>query len=103
MLAISRFQVPTDRTAEFTVRAQAAVDFFTGCRGCEGVDLLQNLDEPELWTITSRWVDVGSYRRSFNGYQAKLVLVSLLSEAIDEPTAYATPEEVGQNLPRGER
>ncbi|MGC4153682.1 MAG: antibiotic biosynthesis monooxygenase [Propionicimonas sp.] len=100
MFAISRFDVPEERTADFRVRAEAAVAFFTGCRGCEGAWLLQNLDEPTLWTVTSKWADVGSYRRSFNGYEAKLVLVSLLSEAIDEPSAYATPDEVGENLPR---
>ncbi len=100
MFAISRFNVPEDRTSDFRVRAEAAVAFFSGCRGCEGAWLLRNLDEPALWTITSKWADVGSYRRSFNGYEAKLVLVSLLSEAIDEPSAYATPDEVGENLPR---
>jgi len=31
------------------------------------------------------------------------VLVSLLSEAIDEPSAYAAPAEVGENLPRSVR
>ena len=100
MFAISRFHVPEERFADFRARAESAVEFFTGCRGCEGAWLLQNLDEPTLWTITSRWADVGSYRRSFIGYEAKLVLVSLLSEAIDEPSAYATPDEVGENLPR---
>lgn len=100
VLAISRFEVPPERAADFRARAEAAVGFFAGCRGCEGAWLLRNLDEPELWTITSKWADVGSYRRSFNGYEAKLVLVPLLSEAIDEPSAYATPEEVGENLPR---
>lgn len=100
MLAISRFQVSDERTADFRARAEAAVAFFAGCRGCQDVWLLQNLDEPTLWTITSKWADVGSYRRSFNGYEAKMVLVQLLSEAIDEPSAYATPDEVGENFPR---
>ena len=99
MLAISRFRVTPDRAAGFVERARAATAFFASRPGCVAVDL-QNLDDPQLWTITSRWVDVGSYRRSFNGYEAKLVLVSLLSEAIDEPSAYADPSEVGENLPR---
>ena len=103
MLAISRFRVPADRADGFVARARAAADFFASCRGCLAVDLLQNLDDPELWTITSRWADVGSYRRSFNGYEAKLALVPLLSEAIDEPSAYAAPSEVGENRPRSIR
>ncbi|MEA5118010.1 MAG: antibiotic biosynthesis monooxygenase family protein [Propionicimonas sp.] len=100
MLAISRFRVQEEAIAGFAERARTAVAYFASCPGCEQVDLLRNLDDPELWTITSRWVDVGSYRRSFNGYEAKLVLVPLLSEAIDEPSAYATADEVGENLPR---
>jgi quinol monooxygenase YgiN len=101
MLAISRFQVTPERVPDFTTRARAAVDFFATRTGCLQAELLRNLDDPGLWTITTRWVDVGSYRRSFNGYDAKVVLVPLLSEAIDEPSAYDDPADVGENLPRG--
>ncbi|MFZ1411504.1 MAG: antibiotic biosynthesis monooxygenase family protein [Micropruina sp.] len=100
MLAISRFQVVPERTDDFVARAQVAVDFMSARDGCQGVDFLRNLDDPDLWTITSRWVNVGSYRRAFNGFEAKMILVSLLSEAIDEPSAYDLPEAVGENLPR---
>lgn len=101
MLAISRFRVPEADTPSFLASARAAASFFGGCAGCSGADLLRNLDDPELWTLTTRWVNVGAYRRAFNGNQAKLVLVPLLSRAIDEPGAYAEPDEVGENRPRG--
>jgi quinol monooxygenase YgiN len=101
MLAISRFQVTPERVPDFTLRAEAAVAFFTSRPGCLQAELLRNLDDPGLWTITTRWADVGSYRRSFNGYDAKVVLVPLLSEAIDEPSAYDDPADVGENRPRG--
>ena len=100
MLAISRFRVTEPTTAGFETRARAAADFFRGCDGCLSSELLRNLDDPELWTITSRWRNVGSYRRAFGGFEAKMVLVPLLSEAIDEPSAYDAPEDVGENLPR---
>lgn len=93
--------MPEPMSGDFQRRAEEAVGFFRGRIGCESAELLRNLDEPDLWTITTRWVDIGSYRRSFNGYDAKMVLVPLLSEAIDEPSAYASPELVGENLPRG--
>jgi quinol monooxygenase YgiN len=99
MFAISRFRV-SGNAGSFRERAEAAAQFFRGRDGCMGADLLQNLDEPELWTIVSRWENVGSYRRAFSGYDAKMVLVPLLSEAIDEPSAYDDPDEVGINLPR---
>jgi hypothetical protein len=99
-LAISRFRVPGDPSG-FRLQAGAVVQQFAASRGSEGAELVQNLDDPELWAIVSRWADVGSYRRAFNGTPAKMVLVPLLSLAIDEPSAYAMPSDVGENRPRG--
>ncbi|WP_231979100.1 hypothetical protein [Tessaracoccus coleopterorum] len=61
---------------------------------------MRNLDDPDLWAIVGHWESVGAYRRSFNGYEAKMLLTPLLSMAIDEPSAYLPPDEVGSNLPR---
>ena len=99
-MAISRFRVPGD-AGGFVAAARAVVARFSASAGCTEARLVQNLDEPELWAIVSSWVDVGSYRRAFNGTEAKLVLVPLLSLAIDEPSAYAEPSAVGENRPRG--
>ncbi len=100
MMAISRFRVPGDASV-FRSGAEAVVARFAASGGCEGAEVVQNLDDPELWAIVSRWADVGSYRRAFNGTDAKLVLIPLLSLAIDEPSAYAEPASVGENRPRG--
>lgn len=100
MLAFSRFRVAPDAEASFLARAGAAVEFFRTRAGNRSAELVLNLDEADLWAIVSVWDDVGSYRRSFNGYDAKVVLVPLLSEAIDEPSAYDDPDEVGANVPR---
>ena len=48
----------------------------------------RNLDDPELWLLTTRWENVGSYRRALSSYDVKIVAVPLLSQAIDEPSAY---------------
>ena len=101
MIAISRFRVPAGDLG-FRDAAEAAVARFAGSTGCLGADLVRNLDEPELWAIVSRWADVGWYRRAFNGTEAKLVLVPLLSRAIDEPSAWAEPSSVGENVPRSQ-
>lgn len=100
MLAFSRFRVPPDAEASFVGRAEAAVAFFATRAGNRSAELVRNLDEPDLWAIATSWENVGSYRRAFNGYEAKIVLVQLLSEAIDEPSAYDSPDEVGANIPR---
>ncbi|MDO5678022.1 MAG: antibiotic biosynthesis monooxygenase family protein [Propionibacteriaceae bacterium] len=97
MLAISRFSQPGPT---FRAEAEAAVEWWVQRPGCLGIDLVQNLDDPELWAIVSRWESVGAYRRSFNGYDAKMILTPLLSRAIDEPSAFLPPEELGVNIPR---
>ncbi|MFT4218231.1 MAG: antibiotic biosynthesis monooxygenase family protein [Micropruina sp.] len=100
MLALNRFRVRPGDEDDFVRLAEAAVEFMASRDGAESVELVQNLDEPDLWAIVGRWANVGSYRRAFNGYEAKVVLVPLLSQAIDEPGAYDRPVDVGENLPR---
>ena len=69
--------------------------------GGRGPTLVRNLDEPDLWAIQTTWENVGSYRRAYNGYEAKMILTPLLSRAVDEPSAYLPIDEVGDNRPRG--
>ena len=52
----------------------------------------RNLDEPDLWLLTTTWTNVGSYRRALSSYDVKVAAVPLLSQAIDEPSAYETTE-----------
>ncbi|AQP46907.1 antibiotic biosynthesis monooxygenase [Tessaracoccus aquimaris] len=97
MLAISRFR--TDDPG-FEDMARPVVDWWAARPGCLGIDLVRNLDDPALWAMVGRWDNVGAYRRSFNGYEAKMLLTPLLSRAIDEPSAYLPPTELGDNQPR---
>ena len=94
MIAISRFTVPDDRADEFLAHAEAAVAVFATADGYLTADIARNLDEPTLWSITTRWRNVGSYRRALGSYEAKMTVVPLLSLAIDEPSAYASPDEL---------
>lgn len=97
LVAISRF---ADVGAEFETQARTVAEFWRSRPGCVSVELVQNLDQPSLWALVSRWASVGDYRRSFNGYEAKMVLTPVLSRAVDEPSAYLDPSELGPNLPR---
>ncbi len=97
MLAISRFK---DVWPGFAMEADGVAEFWRGRPGCLGVDVVQNLDDQALWAIVSRWENVGAYRRSFNGFDAKMILTPVLSRAIDEPSAYLPPDELGENVPR---
>ena len=62
--------------------------------GCLDVEVVANLDAPDLWALVSRWRDVGSYRRALSGNEAKLLLTPILIRAIDEPSAYLDPQEL---------
>ena len=53
----------------------------------------RNVDDPALWLLTTRWENVGSYRRALSSYDVKVAAVPLLSRALDEPSAY---EPVGE-------
>lgn len=101
MLAVTRFRVDPEAEASFRSLARAASDFYLTRAGCEASEVLRNLDDPTLWVLASRWVDVGSYRRAYGGYDAKMILTPLLLLAVDEPGAYDSPDAVGDNWPRG--
>lgn len=100
MISVSRFRVSNQQAATFRVDAEAAVAQFSASTGCRDAQLVRNLDDPELWAIITTWEQVGDYRRAFNGTEAKLALIPLLSQAIDEPSAYQRPDDLGDNVPR---
>ena len=101
MIVVTRFRVPEPETDAFVAQAGTAIEVLRRRDGLRSLDFGRNLDEPDLWTITARWDDVGSYRRALSGIESRSVVVPLLSRAIDEPTAYEDPDLVGPNLARG--
>ena len=101
MIVLNRFRVPHEQRDGFLAQAHAALELLRTKPGLVSADLVQNLDEPDLWALVSHWDQVGSYRRALNGFESKTVLVPMLSLAIDEASAYDAPEHVGTNVPRG--
>lgn len=100
MIAITRFRVSAATEDSFRELGRAATDFYLTRPGCLSSELVRNVDEPDLWALVSRWADVGSYRRAYGGYDAKIILTPLLLLAIDEPGGFETPEAAGINRPR---
>jgi hypothetical protein len=90
VLVITRFRV-SDPPA-FEARVETALSVLRVRDGFAAADLVRNLDEPDLWALVLHWQDVGSYRRALSGTESKMVVVPLLSEALDEPSAYEDPE-----------
>jgi quinol monooxygenase YgiN len=92
VIVICRFRVQAAETVRFAEQARIAIQVLAGKPGHLSADLGRNLDDEELWTLTTRWQNVGSYRRALQGFEAKTAVVPLLSSCLDEPTAYEDPE-----------
>ena len=88
MIAIARFRTPLAQSTEFGDQLERALTAFSEREGFVSGDFGQNLDEPELWTLVTHWLNVGSYRRALSATVIKMEVVPLLATAIDEPGAY---------------
>lgn len=102
MLAIVRFRRPPGSTghddADMTDRARAALAAMAARPGYLWGALGRSTDDPDLWTLTTRWSSVGDYRRGLSAWDVKMHAHPLLYEAIDEPTAF---EELLEVTPDG--
>ena len=89
MLVINRFRLPEDASEEvFRADLDTARSVLATQRGYVGGEIGRNLDDPELWVLTTRWESVGAYRRALSSYDVKVAAVPTLSRALDEPSAY---------------
>ena len=92
MLVVSRFVVPVEQGEAFRADLTAAHDVLAERPGYLDGRIGRNLDDPTLWVLTTRWDNVGAYRRALSAYDVKLNAVPLLSRALDEPSAYELVE-----------
>ena len=92
MLVVNRFRVPADQAEAFRADLAAAHELLASKPGYVDGHLGRNLDEPELWVLSTRWESVGAYRRALSAYDVKLAAVPTLSRAVDEPSAYELVE-----------
>jgi quinol monooxygenase YgiN len=88
VIVVNRFRVAEQDGADFRVRVLAAHEALAARPGYLDGTVGRNVDDPELWVLTTRWANVGSYRRALSAYDVKVTAVPLLSQAIDEPSAY---------------
>ena len=92
LVVVSRFRAEpgTEELATEELRAglHVAHAALAARPGYVGGHVGRNLDDPDLWLLTTSWANVGSYRRALSSYDVKVSAVPLLSRAIDEPSAY---------------
>ncbi len=88
MLVVTRYVVPADEAGTFAEQARRALDALRARPGCRAAVLGRAVDDPTLWTLTTRWESVGTYRRALSAYEVKLHAVPLMYRAVDEATAF---------------
>ena len=100
MLVVTRLRTPsssrgTDPAAEDELRRGLlhALAILAAKLGHVGGEVGRNVDDPTLWVLTTRWENVGSYRRALGSYEGKMHIQPLMVHAVDEPSAYELVEE----------
>ncbi len=65
--------IPLGSATDFRAELEGVRDVLAEAAGFIGGEVGQNLDEPTLWVLTTRWENVGSYRRAleFNARKAR--------------------------------
>jgi len=88
VIVVNRFRVPEDAQAQFRDDLERARETLAAQRGYLRGRIGRNVDDPELWVLTTEWEGTGAYRRALSAYDVKLTAVPTLGRALDEPSAY---------------
>ncbi|GAB1645678.1 hypothetical protein KRMM14A1259_61010 [Krasilnikovia sp. MM14-A1259] len=90
MLVLNRFLISPDTQDAFAERAHAALAALAARPGYRSGRLTRAFDDPACWTLVTEWESVGAYRRALGDFDVKVRSIPLLSESIDEPSAFET-------------
>lgn len=88
MLAVNRFQIPAEDAVAFRADLDAVHALLAARVGYVDGWVGRNVDDPTLWTLVTRWENVGSYRRALSSYDVKVGATPVLGRALPEPSAF---------------
>ena len=97
VIVVNRFRVSPVEAGRFREDLERARQTLAAQAGYVSGRIGRNVDDPELWVLTTEWAGPGAYRRALSAYGVKVAAVPTLSRAIDEPSAYE-PVEPGEPL-----
>ena len=89
---VNRFSVPAADAVQFRRDLERARLALAERPGHLTSAIGRNVDDPTLWALVTTWEHVGAYRRALSAYDVKLHVVLVLSQAIEEPSAYEAAE-----------
>ena len=98
LVVMNRFRVAEHEAAQFSEDSRVALATLAESVGFIDGLIAASTDEADLRLITTRWVNVGSYRRALSRFEVKMSAIPLLSKAIDESSAF----EAVQMIANGE-
>lgn len=90
LVVISRFRVSVQGRSDFLQSMDTAIMILTRQAGCLAASLGQSTDEADLLLLRTEWAGVGAYRKALSAYEVKVSVVPLLSQAVDESSAFET-------------
>jgi len=88
VLVVNRFRVPEAEGEAFARELAAALGILAERPGHVSGTIGRNVDDPELWVLTTHWENVGAYRRALGWYDVRVGAWPVLARAIEEPSAY---------------
>lgn len=92
MIALLQFRPDDDaeefQAERFQAEAEQALRLLAERPGFVRGSLGRATDDAGSWLLLTEWESVGAYRRGLGGYQVKLRATPLLSQALDQPSAF---------------
>jgi heme-degrading monooxygenase HmoA len=73
---------------EFLGLACSLLEALGGAEGFLDGKVGRSPDDPQVWTIVTSWRDVGSMRRGFGSFDAKVAAAPVMVSAVDRVSAF---------------
>ena len=94
MIALLQFR-PDGEPEQFQADAEQALRLLAERPGFVRGSVGRSTDDAGSWLLLTEWESVGAYRRGLGGYQVKLIATPLLSQALDQPSAFEQLLSIG--------
>lgn len=80
---------------DFLAVGTALLDVLAAADGFVSGQIGRSPDEPGVWLMATSWRDVGSMRRGFGGFDAKVAAAPVMLSAVDRVSAFEVLVEAG--------
>lgn len=75
---------------EFLPAGRHLLEVLSATAGFVSGQVSRSPDEPQTWLFVTTWRDVGSMRRGFGTFDAKVAAAPVMQSAVDRPSAFET-------------